>query len=219
MLKNILLFPFGGNARESLNSIFAINNINKEWNVIGFIDSNRSIWGKTCCAVEVKGDKEILRKFAGVYVLAVPGNPGNYLQRSEIIASLGIKKSQFATIIDPHVVLSPDSKIGYNTLLMPNVVIGCGVKIGNHCIVLSNTVIAHDSTVGDYCCIGSNVSISGNVVVGAKCYIGSGVSIRNNVRIGGGSLIGIGSNVVSDIEENIVAVGNPAKALRKSNLK
>ena len=74
-------------------------------------------------------------------------NPGNYLQRSEIIASLGIKIS----IRYNHrsaVVLSPDSKIGYNTLLMPNVVIGCGVKIGNHCIVLSNTVIAHDNTLG-----------------------------------------------------------------------
>jgi hypothetical protein len=37
MAKEILLFPFGGNAKESLISILAINNARREWNVLGFI--------------------------------------------------------------------------------------------------------------------------------------------------------------------------------------
>jgi hypothetical protein len=42
MAKEIFLFPFGGNARESLISILAINNARREWNVLGFI-TNESL--------------------------------------------------------------------------------------------------------------------------------------------------------------------------------
>jgi sugar O-acyltransferase (sialic acid O-acetyltransferase NeuD family) len=215
MPKKLLLFPFGGNARESLMSIFAINEKKEEWNIVGFIDDDPSRLGKDCCGIKVLGGRERIKEHPDAFVLAVPGSPKGYLRRKSIIESLSIDKSRFATIIHPSVVRAAESIIGYNTLLMPNVVVSCGVQLGNHCIVLPNSVIAHDSTVGDYCCIGSNVSISGSVSVGSECYIGSGVKIRENVRIGKRSLIGLGSNVISDIEENIVAVGNPAKAMTK----
>ena len=216
MPKALILFPFGGNAREALLSIYAVNRINKKWDVIGFIDDNRSSYGKECCGVRVLGGREVLKKYTSAKVLAVPGNPDNYLKRSHIIKGLGIHHSRFATLIDPTVVLSPDSEIGYNSLLMANVVISCGVKIGNHCVILPNTVISHDSAVGDYSLIGSNVSISSKVIAGPNCYIGSGTAIRNNIRIGKGSLIGIGSNVVSTVKDGVVAAGNPARQMRKA---
>ena len=214
MAKEILLFPFGGNARESLISILAINNVSREWNILGFIDDDRSLWGKDCCGVKVIGGREVLRDISGSYVLALPGNPKKYLKRKDIIDSLNLESSRFPTIIHPSAKITDDSKIGYNTTIMANVVISCGVSIGNHCIVLPNTVISHDSTVNDYCCVGSNVAISGYVVIGSNCYIGSGVNIRENTHIGGGTLIGLGSNVISNIEENSVVVGNPAELLK-----
>jgi sugar O-acyltransferase (sialic acid O-acetyltransferase NeuD family) len=213
-VKDLILFPFGGNARESLISILAVNNVNREWDILGFIDDDRSLLGKDCCGVKVIGGREILSDFPGSYVLAVPGNPKNYLQRKDIIESLNLRNSRFATIIHPSAIIATDSKIGFNTIIMPNVVISCRVTIGNHCIVLPNTVISHDSLVSDYCCIGSNVAISGCVVVGSNCYVGSGTNIRENVHIGKGTLIGLGSNIISNIDENVVVVGNPAKFLR-----
>ena len=211
VVKDLVLFPFGGNARESLISIFAINNVNREWDISGFIDDDRSLVGKDSCGVKVIGGREILRDIPRTYVLALPGNPQNYLKRKDIIDSLNLGNSRFATIIHPSAIIAVDSKIGYNTIIMPNVVISCGVTIGNHCIVLPNTVVSHDSIVSDYCCIGSNVAISGYVVIGSNCYIGSGTNIRENTHIGKGTLIGLGSNVISNIEENSVVVGNPAK--------
>lgn len=215
MSKKLLIFPFGGNGKESLISILAINEMRPEWEVIGFIDDNRSLHGQDYAGVKVLGGKELLQSQLDAYVLAVPGSPKGYLRRRSIIESLGIQASRFVTIIHPSVVRAPDAVIGYNSLLMPHVVVSCGVRIGNHCVVLPNTVIAHDSVVGDYCCVGSNVSVSGSVTVGSECYIGSGVKIRENVHIGDRTLIGLGSNVVRDIPEGIVAVGNPAKEIRK----
>ena len=216
MSKKLIIFPFGGNAKEALMSIFDINSIRSEWDILGFIDENGSLQGKDCCGVKVLGGREILKKFPEAQVLAVPGNPDNYLKRADIIQGLGVLKSEtFAQIIHPSVKISPDSKIGLNTLLMANIVVSASVNIGSHCVILPNTVISHDSRIGDYCCIGSNVTISGSVIIGDNCYIGSGSRLRDNIRVGKRSMIGIGSNVVSDIDEGVVAAGNPARIMRK----
>ena len=215
MSKTLLIFPFGGNARESLISVLAINRTNPEWEVLGFIDDDQAQHGKDYCGIKVLGGREQIKKYEDAFVLAVPGSPKGYLKRKAAINSLAVEQSRFATIIHPSVVRAPDSVIGYNTLLMAHVVVSCGARIGNHCIVLPNTVVAHDSSVGDYGCIGSNVSISGSVCIGSECYIGSGVKIRENIRVWDRTLIGLGSNVISDIEKETVAVGNPARAIRK----
>lgn len=215
MSKQLLLFPFGGNAREALLSIFAINSIQSEWDIVGFLDDDHSVHGKDCCGIRVLGGRELLSAYDSAYVLAVPGSPKGYFRRKAIIDGLCLDKSRFATIVHPSAIRSPDVTIGYNTLLMSNLVVSCGSRIGNHCIVLPNTVVAHDSSIGDYGCIGSNVSISGSVGIGPECYIGSGVKIRENIRIGERTLIGLGSNVISDIEQGTVVVGNPARAIKK----
>ena len=215
MSKKLLIFPFGGNAKESLISILAINRIKPEWEVLGFIDDDHAQHGKDYCGIKVLGGREQIKKYEDAFVLAVPGSPKGYLKRKATIDSLAVEQSRFATIIHPSVVRAPDSVIGYNTLLMAHVVVSCEARIGNHCIVLPNTVLAHDSSVGDYGCIGSNVSISGSVGIGSECYIGSGVKIREHIRVGDRTLIGLGSNVISDIEKETVAVGNPARAIRK----
>lgn len=215
MSKTLLIFPFGGNARESLISVLAINGMSPEWEVLGFIDDDSAQHGKDYCGVKVLGGREQIKKYEDAFVLAVPGSPKGYLKRKATINSLAVEQSRFATIIHPSVVRAPDSVIGYNTLLMAHVVVSCGVRIGNHCVVLPNTVLAHDSSVGEYSCIGSNVSISGSVCIGSECYIGSGVKIRESIRVWDRTLIGLGSIVISDIEKETVAAGNPARAIRK----
>lgn len=52
------------------------------------------------------------------------------------------------------------------------------------------------------------------VVIGDNCWIGAGATICPGVTIGKNTVIGAGSVVVSDIPENVVAVGNPCKVLR-----
>lgn len=216
MSKKLLLFPFGGNAKEALISVFAMNSVRPEWDIMGFLDDDQSVHGKDYCGIKVLGGRELLDVYEDAYVLAVPGSPKGYLRRKSIIDGLCLDPSRFATIVHPSMVRAPDAKVGYNTLLMSNVVVSCGSRIGNHCIVLPNTVIAHDSSIGDYGCIGSNVSVSGSVSIGSECYIGSGVKMREHIRVGERTLIGLGSNVISDIEQATVAVGNPAKPLVKN---
>ena len=217
MSKKIILFPFGGNAREALQVIRDLNRIKKQWDVVGFTDDDPSLWGKKFDGVKVLGGKDVLKKYREAYVLAVPGRANIYLKRKEIINGLKVPASRSATIIHPTVIVSNDAQVGYNTLIMPYVMVSCGVKIGNHCVMLPQSVVSHDTQIGDYSCVGSNVSISGFVHIKENCYVGSGAKIKEDITIEEKSLVGLGSVVIKDVPPGVTVAGNPAKILHLKN--
>lgn len=53
------------------------------------------------------------------------------------------------------------------------------------------------------------------VHIGKNCWIGAGAIILPGINVGDNSVIGAGSVVTKDIPDNVVAVGNPCKVLRK----
>jgi len=215
MPKQLLLFPFGGNAREALLAIAAINAKGKIWDVLGFLDDDPALHDKEQSGVRVLGSRDVMEEFPDASVLAVCGSPENFLNRQNVMDFFSIDKRRFARIIHPSAVIAEDAKIGHNVLIMPNVVVSCGVSIGNHCIVLPNTTISHDSFISDYCCVGSNVVVSGHVSIGPLSYVGSGARIRENIIIGPRSLVGLGANVIADVATGSIVAGNPAKRIKK----
>jgi len=96
------------------------------------------------------------------------------------------------TILDVNKVI-----IGDNVLFGPNV----NIYTAGHPI--DSKIRSEQLEFGKKIEIGSNVWIGGNVVVNP------GVKIGNNVVIGAGAV------VVKDIPDNVIAVGNPCKVLRK----
>jgi acetyltransferase-like isoleucine patch superfamily enzyme len=64
--------------------------------------------------------------------------------------------------------------------------------------------------------VAGGVCVSGNVRVGQSCYLGSNSTIKDGVNVGDYCLIGMGSNVVRNVPENTVVVGNPAGFLRNT---
>jgi sugar O-acyltransferase (sialic acid O-acetyltransferase NeuD family) len=203
---DLLLFPFNGNSIEALDCLA------DNYHLLGFIDDDITKVGKKYNGISCF-DKSVIDKYPNAKILAVPGSPSSFLQRVKIIENLNISENRFSNIIHPKVSVSKYAEIGYNCLIMAGVVITSNAKIGNNCIVLPNTVIHHDSIVNDYSIIGSNVTVAGFSEIGKNCYIGAGTTIKNNIKIGKNTLVGSGSNVISDLDENSVYVGNPAKKI------
>ncbi|AJM91293.1 acyltransferase [Nitrosopumilus piranensis] len=113
-----------------------------------------------------------------------------------------------------------------------------GVKIGKQChmspYVLIDLLYPHLVTIGDNVSIGSNVMIFahsnmsannhlhkiyprkvGNVTIKSGAMIMPGTIITNNVTIGKNSVTAVGSVVASDVPDNCVVVGNPARVVKK----
>ena len=79
-------------------------------------------------------------------------------------------------------------------------------------------------TIEDYVQIGSHCSLysistidnkQGEVYLKENCKIGSHSTVMPNVTIGKNSIIGANSLVLSDIPDNVVAFGVPAKVIRR----
>jgi maltose O-acetyltransferase len=87
--------------------------------------------------------------------------------------------------------------IGENVMFAPNV----AIYAAGHPIHQESRNSGYEYGIG--VTIGDNVWVGGNVV------INPGVTIGNNVVIGSGSV------VTKDIPDNVIAVGNPCKVVRK----
>ncbi len=214
-IMRIVLFPFGGNAREAVATIEALNAAGGQIEICGFLDDNHT--EITRSSLPMLGGRDAWpKKWKGhAKLLAAPGGPANYLSRAVLIESFDAGASDWAQIVDPTARIASSARIGLNTMIQAHCFIGVESRIGDHCVLLPSTVVSHDSSVGDHTMIGAHSSISGDVVIGRNCYIGASSSIHQGVRIGDGALVGIGANVIRDVPARAMVVGNPARLLRK----
>lgn len=207
-MERLLIFPFNGNALEAMDCI------DGQYELIGFIDDTKEKQGQTKWGYPVF-DRSALETYKDAKVLAVPGSPLSYKKRAEHIASLGIGKERMATVVHPKASIGKHVKLGTNCLIMAGVVITSNATIGDHVCILPNTVIHHDAVVNDYTLIGCSVAIAGGTTIERNCYIGSGTNMMNGLTIGEFSLVGLGSNVLKSIPADSKVAGNPAKEIRK----
>ena len=89
------------------------------------------------------------------------------------------------------------------------------IRIGDNVTLAPRVhILAHDAST--YLFIGltrvANVSIGNNVFIGAGTIVLPGVTIGNNVVIGAGSV------VATDIPDNSLAVGSPAKVIKSLDI-
>ena len=182
--------------------------------IIGFLDDNLSLKQKIICGIKVLGPLQLAERYPDACFVNGIGSPFNFWKKEEIIRKSRIPLERFEAIIHPSANVSKTARIGYGTVIFQNVTINSNVKIGHHVVVLPNSVISHDGIIENYTCIAAGVAISGKVKIGSLCYLGANSSIRGGLSVQKNSLIGMGSVVLTDVPENSVFVGNPAKFLR-----
>jgi sugar O-acyltransferase (sialic acid O-acetyltransferase NeuD family) len=210
--REIIIIGCNGNCVDIAETIEILAARGDAVKLIGFLDDADPAQGMTVAGYPVLGRIADASHFPKASFVNGIGSPKSYRVKPDIIARINAGPERWATIIHPTAVVSRHSRIGSGTALLANVSIGAGAVIGSHCIILQNTVVSHDSVVGDFGALATGVCVSGGCTIGENCYVGSNVSIREGVRIAPGALIGIGAVVVTDLSENCVAYGNPARA-------
>jgi len=105
-------------------------------------------------------------------------------------------------------------KIGDNVLISPGVRIISAeeIIIDSNVMIASNVYISDSDWHGVYDRINTPGS-SKKIHIEENSWIGEGSKISKGVRIGKNSIIGLGSVVISDVPDNEIFGGNPAKKI------
>jgi len=203
----------GGFGREVLDLAKEINKTSKMWEKIVFI--------------ELKKEKDI----NGAEVFTFDEFKANWTSEdSKIVIAIGEPKTRgrlrkeitdsaymLQSLIHPAAFIGTESKIGDGAIIQFGSFISCNVTIGTNVIIQPNSSIGHDSIIGNDAVISSYVGISGNCKIGERVYIGVSVPIKEKISIGADSIVGMGSVVMRDIPENVIALGNPARAMKNND--
>ncbi|RLA58342.1 MAG: acetyltransferase [Epsilonproteobacteria bacterium] len=124
---------------------------------------------------------------------------------------------EVVTLIHPSAVLDTSVTVAEGTVVMAGVVINADVNIGKCCIINTSCVIEHDNVIANFAHISPLVACAGEVTVGEYTHIGISSCIIQGVTIGANSVIGAGSVVVTDIEKQTLAYGNPCRIIKEIN--
>ena len=123
----------------------------------------------------------------------------------------------FGNVIHPTAYVSSDARLGEGIIVKIGSVISVDTIIGNNVTLGQYVVVAHDVIIGAHAQISAFTMLAGHSKVGESSFIGIGVPVRDEIEIGKNTIIGMGSVVVKNIPDNVVAVGNPARVLKKRN--
>ena len=210
IMQDIVIVGAGGFGREVAWLIEDINNADRRWNIVGFVDTSTELQNKLINGYRVLGNIEWLRQQRFNVVVAV-GNPNT---KKKIIKLLENSKNNFPCLIHPNVKFSNTVKLGDGSIVCAGNIITVNIEIGRYVIVNIDCTIGHDALIGDYSTILPGAHISGNVTIGECADIGTGAVIIQGVNVGENTIVGAGSVVIRDLPASCTAVGSPAKVIK-----
>lgn len=108
-----------------------------------------------------------------------------------------------------------DVQIGAGSCLAPGSIVTARAHIGRHCIANVKASISHDCAIGDYCNLNPGSTLCGNVRLGEGCYVGAGATIIEKITVGAWTVIGAGAVVVRDLPPGVLALGVPARVVKR----
>ena len=151
------------------------------------------------------------------FVVAI-GNPYGHIRRKlhGLLKGIGLFPVSFS---DPTALICSTAEYGAGLQTMAAAIVNSYVRMGEQCLVNTRALVEHDCVLESGVEIGPGAVLCGRVHVMEDSWIGANATVRPRVSIGANSIVGAGAVVVSDIPDNAVAVGVPARVIRENNRK
>jgi sugar O-acyltransferase (sialic acid O-acetyltransferase NeuD family) len=212
-MNDLYIIGAGGFGREVAWLVRRINQIEETWNIVGFIDDDSSLWGKKEDGYSILGGCEYLIEQRNIFCVCAIGSAK---VRKKIIEKIQ-DKVQFATLIDPSVIMSESVQIGVGTIVCAGTIITVDEKIGNHVIFNLDCTLGHDDVIDDFVTLYPSVNVSGNCHLEECVEMGTGSQIIQGLNVGSGTIVGASACVINNLPEDVTAVGCPAKIIKRND--
>lgn len=212
-VKDLYIIGSGGFGREVAWLVNRINDQTPSWNLLGFLDDDKSKAGTVVDDYTVIGGTDVLKESdREVYVVCAIGSAR---VRKALIERLShFSNVRYATLIDPGAILSDRVTIGEGTIICAGSILTVDITIGKHVIINLDCTVGHDTVIENFVTMYPSVNLSGMVQVGESTEMGTGAQVIQQKKIGAQSVIGAGAVVIRDIPDSCTAVGNPAKVIK-----
>ncbi len=210
----ILVIGAGGHGQVVADILLKQNHAGEKINIAAFLDKDPRLTGKRFFGIAVAGDEDQLAAIP--HDALVPGI-GNNRIRQQACIRLRQKGESFYTAVHPRAVIGLEVEIGAGCVICANAVINTGSRIGEQVILNTACSVDHHNRIGDFVHIAPGAHLGGDVTVGEGTLVGLGASVLPQIHIGKWAVIGAGAVVVNNIPDFAVAVGNPARIIKKTN--
>ena len=136
---------------------------------------------------------------------------GNMQIRKRLQQNVAI---QFGRVIHPTSVVSAKALVGDGSFIGAGAIVNCNADVGQHAIVNTRAVIEHDCELSVNVHVGPGAVLGGGVRIGSHTLVGINATVKPAITIGENCIVGAGAVVVSDVSDNQIVVGVPAKPVR-----
>lgn len=213
----LVIYCAGGFGKEVYDIAHRINQKNKTWGKIIFSDDtllhNEKVYlSRNFSFSTIINDFDLNE----VSFVVANGEPKN---RQKIANKLNQFELNLETLIDPSALVSSSAKIGRGTIICQNSTITSSAKIEDNVLCNIGSIIGHDVVIGNHSNISSYSVIGGKTKIGDRAFLGSGSILKEKIKIGNDVIISMGSVVYKNIEDGLIAVGNPARISRRNEKK
>jgi len=214
MLKNLVIIGAGALGRSAIEIAEAMNLEAPSWNILGFLDDDKTLRDRQVIGYSILGNKQWLENHKDVFSCIALGSPALRKKTAEWLAENGYLN--VATLIHPSAVISKRSTINEGSIISPGVAIDTLTQVGSHVVLNRNCSLGHDVSVGNYVNISPSATLTGNDLISEGCIIGSNATVIPEKKIGKWSIVGAGSVVNKDLPDRVTAVGVPARVIKQA---
>jgi UDP-perosamine 4-acetyltransferase len=160
------------------------------------------------------GDEQLPRLYAeGVREAFVAIGDNRARQRATAqIEALGFT---LVNALSPRAHLAESVRLGAGVAVMAGVVVNAFTTLGNGVILNTGATVDHDCVLEPFVHIAPGCHLAGTVFAAEGVFVGIGSSVIPGCRLGCWSQFGAGSVVITDIGAEVLAMGVPAREVRK----
>lgn len=180
--------------------------------ILGFLDGDASIRGAVRGDLQVLGSLQWLADHAVDDVVIGVGASASRRRIAEALAGLGVSPT---AVIHPTATIGERASIAPGAIIAPGAVLTVDVRVDECAYLNYGVAVGHDTHIEPFAVLAPRATIAGNVRIGRGAEIGIGASAIQGVEIGEDSVVGGGACVVGDIPPSSLALGVPARVVRR----